>query len=122
MTIKLGIKEGKVNFDKFLYKGTNITTNLPDPKTVITLALKLANNIKASNANPLAASTSISIQIEAPAVKGAKIRELLLNIVFTLILVPTIRNSLYPLTKDLKRRVLAKRKLYLRERNLFSIN
>jgi len=122
LTIKLGIKEGKVNFDKFLYKGTNITTNLPDPKTVITLALKLANNIKASNANPLAASTSISIQIEAPAVKGAKIRELLLNIVFTLILVPTIRNSLYPLTKDLKRRVLAKRKLYLRERNLFSIN
>jgi len=42
--------------------------------------------------------------------------------VFTLILVPIIRNSLYPLTKDLKRRVLAKRKLYLRERNLFFIN
>ena len=102
MTIKLNIKEGKVNFDKFLYKGINITTNLLDLKTVATLALKLANNIEASNANPLAASTFISIQIEAPAVKGAKIRELLLNIVFTLILVPTIRNSLYPLTKGLK--------------------
>ena len=72
MTIKLGIKEGKVNFDKFLYKGTNITTNLLDPKTVITLVLKLANNIKASNINPPAASTFISIQIEAPAAKGAK--------------------------------------------------
>ena len=72
MTIKLGIKEGKVNFDKFLYKGTNITTNLPDPKTVITLALKLANNIKANNINPLVASTFISTQIEALAAKGAK--------------------------------------------------
>ena len=72
MTIKLSIREGKVNFDEFLYKGTNITTNLPDPKTVVTLALKLANDIKASNADPLAASTSISIQIEAPATKGAK--------------------------------------------------
>ena len=72
MTIKLSIKEGKVNFDKFLYKGTNITTNLLDPKTVITLVLKLANNIKASNINPLAASTFISIQIEALAAKGAK--------------------------------------------------
>ena len=72
MTIKLNIREGKVNFDKFLYKGTNIATNLPDLKTVITLALKLANNIKASNANPLIASTFISIQIEAPAAKGAK--------------------------------------------------
>jgi len=72
LTIKLGIKESKVNFDKFLYKGTNIAINLPDLKTVITLALKLANNIKASNANPLIASTFISIQIEAPAAKGAK--------------------------------------------------
>jgi len=72
LTIKPGIREGKVNFDEFLYKGTNITTNLPDPKTVVTLALKLANDIKASNADPLAASTSISIQIEAPAIKGAK--------------------------------------------------
>jgi len=72
LTIKLSIKEGKVNFDKFLYKGTNITTNLLDPKTVITLVLKLANNIKASNINPLAASTFISIQIEALAAKGAK--------------------------------------------------
>jgi len=72
LTIKLGIREGKVNFDKFLYKGTNIATNLPDLKTVITLALKLANNIKASNINPLAASTFISIQIEALAAKGAK--------------------------------------------------
>jgi len=51
-----------------------------------------------------------------------ELRELLLNIVFTLILVPTIKNSLYPLIKDLKQKVLAKRKLYLRERNLFSIN
>ena len=72
MTIKLGIREGKVNFDKFLCKGINIITNLLDPKTVTTLALKLANDIKASNANPPAASTSISIQIEAPAAKGAK--------------------------------------------------
>jgi hypothetical protein len=39
-----------------------------------------------------------------------------------LILVPIIRNSLYPLIKDLKRRALRKRKLYLRERSLFSIN
>ena len=61
MAIRLSIKEGKVNFDKFLYKGTNITTNLLDFKIVVTLALKLADNIKASNANPLAASTFISI-------------------------------------------------------------
>ena len=72
LTIRPSIREGKVNFDKFLYKGTNITTNLPDLKTVITLALKLANNIKASNINPPVASTSISIQIKAPAAKGAK--------------------------------------------------
>ena len=72
LTIRLNIKEGKVNFNKFLYKRTNIITNLPDPKTVITLASKLANDIKANNINPLAASTSISIQIEAPAAKGAK--------------------------------------------------
>ena len=72
MTIKLNIREGKVNFDKFLYKGTNIATNLPDFKIVITLALELANNIKASNINPPAASTFISIQIEALAAKGAK--------------------------------------------------
>ena len=52
MAIRFSIKEGKVNFDKFLYKGTNIAINLPDLKTVITLALKLANNIKASNVNP----------------------------------------------------------------------
>jgi hypothetical protein len=72
LAIGLGIKEGKVNFDKFLYKGTNITNNLLDLKTVITLALKLANNIKASNVNPPAANSSISIQIEAPAAKRAK--------------------------------------------------
>ena len=72
MTIKLNIREGKVNFDKFLYKGTNIATNLPDFKIVATLALKLANNIKASNAGPPAISTFISIQIEALAAKGAK--------------------------------------------------
>jgi hypothetical protein len=72
LTIKFSIKEGKVNFDKFLYKRTNITTNLLNPKTVITLVLKLANDIKASNINPLAASTFISIQIEALAAKGAK--------------------------------------------------
>jgi hypothetical protein len=72
LTIRLGIKESKVNFDKFLYKGTNITNNLPDLKTVITLALKLANNIKASNISPPVASSFISIQIEAPAAKGAK--------------------------------------------------
>ena len=61
LTIKLSIKESKVNFDEFLYKGTNIITNLPDLKTVITLALKLVDNIKASNVNPLAASTFINI-------------------------------------------------------------
>ena len=61
MTIKLSIREGKVNFDEFLYKGTNIATNFPDPKTVATLALKLANNIKASNTNPSAASTFVNI-------------------------------------------------------------
>ena len=72
MTIKLSIRKGKVNFDKFLYKRTNTTTNLPDFKTVVTLALKLANNIKASNINPPAASTFISIQIEALAAKGVK--------------------------------------------------
>jgi hypothetical protein len=71
LTIKLNIKESKVNFDKFLYKRTNITNNLPDLKTVITLALKLANDIKANNISPLVASSSISIQIEAPAIKGA---------------------------------------------------
>ena len=72
MAIRLSIKEGKVNFDKFLYKGTNIANNLPDHKIVITLALKLVNDIKANNVNSLAASTFISIQIEAPAIKGAK--------------------------------------------------
>ena len=72
LIIRLNIKEGKVNFDKFLYKRTNIAINFLDPKTVITLVLKLANNIKASNIDPLAASTFISIQIEAPAAKGAK--------------------------------------------------
>ena len=61
LTIRPSIREGKVNFDKFLYKGTNITTNLLNPKTVITLALELANNIEASNVNPPAASTFISI-------------------------------------------------------------
>jgi hypothetical protein len=71
LTIKPNIKESKVNFDKFLYKRTNITNNLPDLKTVITLALKLANDIKANNISPLVASSSISIQIEAPAIKGA---------------------------------------------------
>jgi hypothetical protein len=72
LTIRLGIKESKVNFDKFLCKGTNIANNLPDFKTVITLALKLANDIKAGNTGPPAASSFISIQIEAPAAKGAK--------------------------------------------------
>jgi hypothetical protein len=61
LTIKLIIKESKVNFDKFLYKGTNITNNLPDLKTVATLALKLINNIKANNISPPATSSSISI-------------------------------------------------------------
>ena len=82
MAIRFSIKEGKVNFDKFLYKGTNITTNLLDFKIVVTLALKLADNIKASNANPLAASTFISIQIEALAVKGAKRAAFKYNIYF----------------------------------------
>jgi len=82
LAIRFSIKEGKVNFDKFLYKGTNITTNLLDFKIVVTLALKLADNIKASNANPLAASTFISIQIEALAVKGAKRAAFKYNIYF----------------------------------------
>ena len=72
LTIKPSIREGKVNFDKFLYKGTNIAINFLDLKIVITLALELANDIKASNIDPLVASTFISIQIEAPATKGAK--------------------------------------------------
>ena len=72
MTIKLSIKESKVNFNKFLYKETNITNNFLDLKTVITLVLELANNIEASNISPLIASSSISIQIKAPAIKGAK--------------------------------------------------
>jgi hypothetical protein len=61
LTIKLNIKESKVNFDKFLYKGINIANNLPDLKIVVTLVLKLANNIKASNISPLVASFFISI-------------------------------------------------------------
>ena len=72
MTIKLSIKESKVNFDKFLYKRTDIATNFPDFKTVITLALKLVNNIKANNISPPATSSFISIQIEALAIKRAK--------------------------------------------------
>jgi hypothetical protein len=72
LTIKLGIEKSEVNFNKFLYKGTNITNNLPDPKTVITLALELADNIEAGNIGPPAASSFISIQIEALAAKGAK--------------------------------------------------
>ena len=82
MTIRLSIKESKVNFDKFLYKRTNIATNFLDFKTVITLVLKLANNIKASNVNSLVASTFISIQIEAPAAKGAKRATFKYNIYF----------------------------------------
>jgi hypothetical protein len=61
LTIKLNIKENKVNFDKFLYKGTNITNNLLNFKIVTTLILKLANNIKASNISPLIVSSFISI-------------------------------------------------------------
>jgi hypothetical protein len=72
LTIKPGIEKSEVNFNKFLYKGTNTTNNLPDPKTVITLALELADNIEAGNIGPPAASSSISIQIEALAAKGAK--------------------------------------------------
>jgi len=72
LIIKLSIKESKVNFNKFLCERTNTIINLPDLKTVATLVLELANDIKASNLNPPAASTFISIQIEAPAAKGAK--------------------------------------------------
>jgi hypothetical protein len=61
LAIRLSIKEGKVNFDKFLCEGTDIANNLPDPKTVATLALELADDIKASNANPPATSTFVSI-------------------------------------------------------------
>jgi hypothetical protein len=59
--IRLSIKKGKVNFDNFLYKRTDIANNLLNLKIIITLALKLANNIKANNADPLVASTFISI-------------------------------------------------------------
>ena len=72
MAIRFSIKEGKVNFDKFLYKGTNIIINLLDFKTIAILVSKLANNIKASNIDPLAASTFISIQTEALTAKRAK--------------------------------------------------
>jgi hypothetical protein len=72
LTIKLSIKESKVNFNKFLYKRTNIANNFPDLKIVITLALKLANDIKASNIGPLVASFFINIQIKALAAKGVK--------------------------------------------------
>jgi hypothetical protein len=82
LTIKLSIKESKVNFDKFLYKGINITNNFLDLKTVITLILKLANNIKASNISPPVASSFISIQIKAPAIKGAKRATFKYNIYF----------------------------------------
>ena len=82
MTIRPNIREGKVNFDKFLYKGTNTIIDLLNLKTVATLALKLADNIKASNVNPPAASTSISIQIEALAAKGAKRATFKYNIYF----------------------------------------
>jgi hypothetical protein len=61
LTIRLNIKESKVNFNKFLYKRTNIANNFLSFKIVITLVLKLANNIKANNADPLAASTFINI-------------------------------------------------------------
>jgi len=61
LIIRLSIREGKVNFDKFLYKGTNIAINFLDLKIVITLALELANDIKASNIDPPAASTFINI-------------------------------------------------------------
>jgi hypothetical protein len=61
LTIRLNIKESKVNFDKFLYKRTNIINNFLDSKIVITLVLKLANDIKASNISPLVASSFISI-------------------------------------------------------------
>ena len=61
LTIRPSIREGKVNFDKFLYKGTNIAINFLDLKIVITLALELANDIKASNIDPPAASTFINI-------------------------------------------------------------
>jgi hypothetical protein len=61
LTIRLGIREGKVNFDEFLCEGINIATNLPDLKTVATLVLELADDIEASNVDPPAASTSVSI-------------------------------------------------------------
>jgi hypothetical protein len=66
------MKKGKVNFNKFSYKGIDITNNLLNLKIVVTLALKLANYIEASNIDPLIASTFINIQIKALAVKGAK--------------------------------------------------
>jgi hypothetical protein len=63
------MKKGKVNFNKFSYKGIDITNNLLNLKIVVTLALKLANYIEASNIDPLIASTFINIQIKALAIK-----------------------------------------------------
>ena len=39
----------EVNFNQFLYNKPDIATNLPDFKTIATLALELANNIRTSN-------------------------------------------------------------------------
>ena len=57
-----GISKEEVNFNQFLYNKPDITTNLLDLKTIATLALKLANDIRTSSAkDPLVASTSILV-------------------------------------------------------------
>ena len=60
--IRPGISKKEVNFNQFLYNKPDITTNFPDPKTIATLALKLANNIRTSSAkDPPVASTFMLI-------------------------------------------------------------
>ena len=57
-----GISKEEVNFNQFLYDKPDIAINLPDPKTIITLALKLADNMRTSSAkDPPAASTFMLI-------------------------------------------------------------
>ena len=52
----------EVNFNQILYNKPDIATNLPDLKTIATLALKLANDIRTSNTkDPPVASTFVLI-------------------------------------------------------------
>ena len=54
----LSISKEEVNFNQFLCDKPDIITNFPDFKTIVTLALKLVDNIRTSNIRkPLVAST-----------------------------------------------------------------